>query len=93
MRHRIFTAWPRSTRRIADLMNDLNEVRPIRRLGVTRRRLLEEVDRPALKPLPTEPYEYAEWKKCRVGIDYHVDVADHYYSVPHRFCAPRSRRG
>ena len=70
---------------IGDLMTGLNDIRPIRRLGMTRRRLLEEVDRPALKPLPTEPYEYAEWKKCRVGVDYHVDVAFHYYSVPHRF--------
>jgi transposase len=52
---------------------------------VTRRQLLEEIDRPALKPLPAETYEFAEWKTCRVGIDYHVEVADHYYSVPHRF--------
>ncbi len=50
-------------------------MRPLRRLGVTRRRLLEEIDRPALKPLPTTPYEFAEWKHCRVGIDYHVEVA------------------
>jgi hypothetical protein len=34
----------------------LNEVRPIRRLGVTRRQLLKEFDRPALKLLPIEPY-------------------------------------
>jgi hypothetical protein len=31
----------------------LNEERSIRRLGRTRRQLLEELDRPALKPLPT----------------------------------------
>ena len=66
-------------------MHDLNEVRPLRRLGVTRRRLLEEIDRPALKLLPTTAYEFAEWKTCRVGIDYHVEGASHYYSVPHRF--------
>jgi hypothetical protein len=22
--------------------------------------------------LPTEPYAYAEWRRCRAGIDYHV---------------------
>src|SRR6202050_5442540 len=70
---------------IADLMKQLNEVRPIRRLGVTRRQLLEEIDRPALKPLPAESYEFSEWKKCRVGIDYHVEGDHHYYSVPYRF--------
>jgi transposase len=63
----------------------LNEERPIRRLGVTRRQLLEELDRPMLKPLPVEPYVFAEWHLRRVGIDYHVDVERHYYSVPHRF--------
>jgi transposase len=53
--------------------------------GKTRRALLEEVDRPALKPLPTEPYVFAQWFLRRVGIDYHVEVGDHYYSVPYRF--------
>jgi transposase len=85
LRHRIFHSLAEVNAAIADLMHDLNEVRPLHRLGVTRRRLLEEIDRPALKPLPTTLYEYAEWKNCRVGIDYHVDVAHHYYSVPHRF--------
>ncbi|MET4324157.1 transposase [Bradyrhizobium sp. RT5a] len=62
-----------------------NEERPIRRLGVTRRRLLEEVDRPALKPLPASPYVLAEWRIRRVSLDYHVEVEKHYYSVSHRF--------
>ena len=57
----------------------------MRRLGVTRRQLLEEVDRPALKALPDEPYEYSEWRVRRVGVDYHVDIDAHYYSVPYRF--------
>src|SRR5262249_35593633 len=30
-----------------------------------------------------EPYVYAEWKQCKVALDYHVEVAHHYYSVPH----------
>ena len=36
-------------------------------------------------PLPAEPYVYAEWRLRRAGLDYHVDVDGHYYSVPHRF--------
>src|SRR6516162_8918682 len=32
--------------------------------------------------LPNEPYRYAEWKRCVVAPDYHVEIADHYYSVP-----------
>jgi transposase len=54
-------------------------------LADTRRQLLEEVDRPALKDLPGEPYEYSEWRVRRVGVDYHVDIDAHYYSVPYRF--------
>ena len=85
LRHRTFYSLAEVNAAIADLMRHLNEERPIRRLGVTRRQLLEEVDRPALKSLPVEPYEFHEWRTCRVGIDYHVEIAAHYYSVPHRF--------
>jgi hypothetical protein len=41
---------------------------------VTRRKLLEEIDRPALKALPESPYLFAEWRICWVSIDYHVEV-------------------
>jgi transposase len=50
---------------IAKLVVDLNE-RPMRRLGVSRRRLFEELDRPALDRLPSQPYVYAEWRLRRV---------------------------
>jgi hypothetical protein len=43
---------------------------------------LEELDRPGLKPVPIEPYVFAEWRLRRDGIDYHVDVDNHFYSVP-----------
>ena len=56
----------------------------MRRLGVSRRDLFLELDHPALKELPAEPYQYAEWRARRVGLDYHVDIDGHYYSVPHR---------
>ena len=55
-----------------------------RHLGASRRELFERLDRPALKPLPVTSYVYAEWKQCRAGLDYHVDIGRHYYSVPHQ---------
>ena len=85
LRHRRFYSLAELNTAITDLLRQLNEQRPIRRLGVTRRALLEELDRPNLKPLPAEPYSFAEWRVRRVGIDYHVEVAAHFYSVPHRF--------
>jgi transposase len=66
---------------IRDCVTDLNS-RTSRHLGASRGALFEELDRPALKALPAEPFEFAEWKECRVGLDYHVDVGKHYYSVP-----------
>ena len=61
---------------------DLNG-RETKHLGASRRKLFEALDRPALKPLPAQPYQYAEWKQRRAGLDYHVEIAKHYYSVPH----------
>jgi transposase len=85
LRNRRFHSLGELNEAITELLARLNDERQIRRLGVTRRQLLEDLDRPALKPLPAEPYVFAEWRARRVGIDYHVDVDKHYYSVPHRF--------
>ncbi|MGY4281239.1 transposase [Bradyrhizobium sp. LM2.7] len=85
LRHRTFYSLAEVNAAIGELLTRLNEERPIRRIGVTRRRLLDEVDRPALKPLPASPYVLAEWRIRRVSLDYHVEVEKHYYSVPHRF--------
>jgi len=85
LRKRVFFSLAEVNQALAEFMRQLNEVKPVRRLGKTRRALLEEIDRPALKPLPAEPYVFAQWFLRRVGIDYHVEVGDHYYSVPYRF--------
>ena len=85
LRHRRFYSLAELNAAIAELLRRLNDERPIRRLGVTRRVLLEELDRPHLKALPIEPYAFAEWRLRRVGLDYHVEVEAHFYSVPYRF--------
>jgi transposase len=83
LRHQRFASLPALNAAIAALLESLN-TRPMRRLGVSRRQLFEELDRPALAALRVEPFVYAEWRRRRVGIDYHVDVEGHYYSVPYR---------
>jgi transposase len=85
LRHRRFYGLGELNAAIHELLRQLNEERPLRRLGVTRRALLEELDRPHLKMLPAQPYCFAEWRLRRVGVDYHVEVEAHFYSVPHRF--------
>jgi transposase len=61
--------------------------RPFKALTGSRRSVFEEIDRPALRPLPTTPYDFATWRTQRVTIDYHIEVrADrHCYPVPYRF--------
>lgn len=85
LRRRTFYSLAELNAAITELLADLNDRRVLRRIGRTRRQLFEEIDRPALKPLPAEPYVLAEWRARRVGLDYHVDVDRHFYSVPYRF--------
>jgi transposase len=56
----------------------------MRRIGCSRHALFEAIERTALLSLQSEPFEYAEWKRCRPGLDYHVEVHRHWYSVPYR---------
>ena len=55
----------------------------MRKIKRSRRELFDELDRPALKPLPPTPYEFAVWAKPKANIDYHVEFDHHYYSVPY----------
>jgi len=83
LRHETFFALAAMNERIADLLEQLN-AKPMRHYGgASRRDLFEKLDRPALRPLPSEPFEYAEWKRAKVNIDYHIAVEHHAYSVPH----------
>jgi transposase len=83
LRNRTFFSLAELNVEIRRLVAKLNE-RPMRVMKVSRRELFECFDRPALKALPGERFEFAEWGKARVNIDYHVEVEGHYYSVPYQ---------
>ena len=83
LRNRQFFSLAALNAAIAELVTQINN-RMSRHLGASRRALFEELERSALKPLPAEPYVFAEWKECGVGLDYHVEIEKHYYSVPHQ---------
>jgi len=85
LRHRRFTSLAEVDAAIAELLIQLNDRRVLRHIGRTRRQLFEEIDAPRLKRLPSEPYSFAEWRLRRVGVDYHVEIEAHFYSVPYRF--------
>jgi hypothetical protein len=46
----------------------------MKKFAKSRLELLETIDRPALKELPCKPYQYAQWKRCGVASDYHVEI-------------------
>src|SRR3990170_1991203 len=81
LRHEQFFSLAALNARIHELLEDLNR-RVMRQYQASRRELFERLDRPALRPLPAEPFIYGEWKTARVNIDYHVELHRHYYSVP-----------
>ena len=83
LRHRTFFSLPELNEAIEWRLIQYNE-QPFQKLEGSRRSLFEQLDKPALRPLPAEPYEYAEWKKARVNIDYHVAIDANYYSVPYQ---------
>jgi len=82
LRHPPFFSLLELNTAIADLLGRLNQ-RPFKKLPGSRQSVFEALARPPLRPLPAQPYEYAEWKRVRVNIDYHVEVDGHYYSVPY----------
>lgn len=83
LRNHTFFSLAELNKAIREKLSQLNH-RRFQKLNTTRKKLYETIDKPALKPLPAHPYQYAEWKKARVNIDYHVQVDHRYYSVPYQ---------
>ena len=80
LRQRTFYSLTELNAAIRECLERLN-TRPMRRLGKSRRDLFEAIDRPNALPLPPKAYEYAEWLKATVNIDYHIEIDHHYYSI------------
>lgn len=83
LRNQTFFSLAELNHAIRERLDWLNN-RPLSRLTGTRRSLFEEIDRPALRPLPERRFEIAQWKlNVGVGIDYHIEFEHHFYSVPY----------
>ena len=83
LRKRKFFSLAELNQAIAELLTRLNE-HPFRKRDGCRRSLFELLDKPVLRPLPEERYQYGHWETHRVNIDYHVAFEDHWYSVPYQ---------
>jgi transposase len=83
LRHRTFYSLAELNAAIRECLERLN-TRPMRQAKKSRRELFESIDRPNALLLPAKPYEYAEWYKAKVQLNYHIEVDHHYYSVPYQ---------
>lgn len=83
LRNRTFFSIHEANDAIAELLEKLNE-RKFKKMNSSRIELFENLEKPALWPLPPCRYEFLEWKTAKVGIDYHISAAKHFYSVPYQ---------
>lgn len=84
LRHMTFTSIAEINAAIKSGLAAFNR-KSFQKMKTTRLQLFETVDKPALKVLPEEPYQYAEWKLAKINIDYHFVFDEHYYSVPWKY--------
>lgn len=83
LRNHTFFSLAELNRALWRLLEEYNQ-RPFQKLQGSRKSLFETLEQPALRPLPPQAYEYGEWKKARVNVDYHIAVDGHFYSVPYQ---------
>ena len=84
LRHHTLFSLAEANQCIRALLEELNN-KPFKQLPGSRRQAFEQLDKPALQPLPCQPYRYVEIKPVKVNIDYHVCFEQHHYSVPHQY--------
>jgi len=82
LRHITFFTLADLNQHIRFLLDDLNS-RPFKKLPGSRQSQFELLDKPAMGALPSQRYQYMEFKLARVNIDYHLEYDKHFYSVPH----------
>ena len=81
LRHRTFFSLAELNEALAELLEEVND-RPFQKMSGSRRSVFLEHEAALLRPLPEHPYRYREHRSAKVGIDYHIEVAAHRYSVP-----------
>ncbi len=83
LRNHAFFSLAELNTAITELLARLNQ-RPFKKLAGCRETLFRSIDYPAMRPLPAARHVFSEWKKVRMGLDYHIDLGDgYYYSVPY----------
>jgi len=82
LRNRAFFSLAELNTAIGELLARLNQ-RPFKKLPGCRETMFRSVDYPVMRALPVERHVFSEWKKVRIGLDYHIEIDARYYSAPH----------
>lgn len=82
LRDRTFFSLSELNEEVAKLVAELN-AKVMKGPACSRNDLFETQDLPAMRPLPSVRYSYAQWKSAKVAPDYHVEFEGHKYSVPY----------
>ena len=81
LRQQTFFSLAECNAAIATVLERIND-HVMRRLGLSRRSSSRPSSGRRCDPCRRD-YEFAEWRLARVNLDYHVEVAGFFYSVPH----------
>lgn len=86
LRDRIFYSLEELNQAIREELEKYNS-KPMQKPNVSRKQLLDEVEKSALAPLPQERYYLRHFKRLKAQFNYHIYLSDdkHHYSVPYRY--------
>lgn len=85
LRNRTFFSLAEANEAVSALLTRLN-ARPFKKIPGSRLSRFEEIDKPVLKPLPSEKYQFMHIRRASVHIaDYHVEFDKCWYSVPFHY--------
>jgi transposase len=82
LRNRKFFSLQELNQAIGELLLRLNQ-RPFRKREGSRASLFQNLEKPALAPLPGERFDLSQWSRATVNIDYHIAFDGNLYSVPY----------
>jgi transposase len=73
---------------IRKLLKILNS-KPFKKRSGSRLEIFTQLEKSALKALPSKRFEFKYYQQAKVNIDYHIEIKGHYYSVPYQYIGQR----
>ncbi len=84
LRNRQFFSLYEINQAIVEFLKKLID-RPFQKMEGNRRIAFDKIDKPCLRPLPPEKYEYSDWIEAKIGFNYHVEYEGFFYSTHYSY--------